>query len=119
MSFPETRIIQIAQVVYEAQRTWLRVNGNTSYPVWEKLNTEDQSEVISGVRFHIDNPLAGDAGFHNRWLRERETGGWKWGRLKDDERLTDPRVVPFHLLPPEDQARDRLFNSIVKALVRV
>lgn len=119
MSFPKYRIIQIAQVVHEAERAWQLVNGNKDYPTWDKASNAMKEKVANNVEFHIENPLAGDAGFHVRWLRTQEAEGWKWGKVKDEVQRTHPRMVPFHLLPPQDQARDRLFVAIVKALVRI
>lgn len=119
MNFPESRIFQIAQVVNEATRVWLHAHSDRTYPTWDKAPDAQKKKMIDQVTYHIQYPLAGDAGIHNAWLKAREAAGWKWGKVKSQEHQTDPGMVPFHILPPEHQARDRLVAAIVRALVRV
>lgn len=42
--------------------------------------------------------------------------GWNRGPVKDGVRKTHPNLVPYHQLPPGQQAKDRLFIAIVRAL---
>lgn len=119
MSFPTVRVLQIAQVLYEAQRAWLNSNGGKDTVSWDKASDTKKKEVFDTVLFQIDNPLSGDAGKHNIWMKAREADDWTWGKHYSEEKKTDPQLVLFHLTPPEYQAEHRLNIAIVKALVRV
>ena len=118
MSFPENRILQIAHVCYDANRAWCFEHDEVK-PTWEKASKEDRGCMVEAVRFHLDNPLAGDAGAHNIWMNQKVAEGWVWGKVEDAVVKTHPGIVQFHLLPPEQQAKDRLLVSIVRSLSRV
>jgi hypothetical protein len=38
---------------------------------------------------------------HMRWYRYRKNVGWKYGKLKDNSKKTDPSLVPWDCLPEE------------------
>ena len=49
-------------------------------------------------------------------MRQKEEEGWTWGPVKDPEKKQHPCMVPFDQLPREQQAKDFIFRSIVRAL---
>ena len=50
---------------------------------------------------------------HERWCREREAGGWRYGLTRDDERKTTPYLVPWEQLTEDVKDYDR---NAVRAL---
>ncbi len=52
----------------------------------------------------------GDA--HRSWAAEKVADGWTWGKDKDPEAKTHPCLVPFELLPIEQQTKDWIFYSV-------
>jgi hypothetical protein len=106
----------IAKVCHEANRAYCATLGDHSQPSWEDAPDWQRSSALNGVQFHISNPNAGDAASHESWLGEKEAAGWKYGPVKNPETKEHPCFVPFDQLPPEQQAKDRLFRSIVHAM---
>lgn len=111
-----TDIEQIARVAHEANRAWCAANGDFSQPIWEMAPDWQKTSAIAGVKFHLANPNAGPSASHDEWLRHKTTEGWTYGMVKNSDLKQHPCMVPFEGLPPEQQAKDRLFRAIVHAL---
>ena len=109
-------IESIARVAHEANRAWCAANGDMSQPAWHNAPDWQKTSAINGVKFHIDNPDAGPSASHDAWLEEKRENGWKYGPVKDPDKKEHPCFMPFDDLPPDQQAKDRLFTSIVHAL---
>jgi hypothetical protein len=111
------RVHQIAKVAHEVNRVWCEFNGDTSQPTWADAPEWQRSSAMSGVRFHLENPDAGDAASHDSWMAEKVAAGWVYGDVKDPGASppTHPCIVPFEELPPAQQFKDRLFRTIVHA----
>lgn len=110
------RIEAIARVCHEANRTWCETLGDWSQRRWDDAPDWQRSSAIAGVRFHLENPDASASASHDSWLAEKERDGWKYGPVKDADAKEHPCFVPFEQLPPEQQAKDRLFRAVVHAL---
>ena len=106
----------IARVAHEANRAWCKANGDMSQLPWEAASEWQRNSALSGVRFHLDNTEAGDSASHDEWMRHKLLDGWSYGEVKDAEAKTHPCLVPFDQLPPDQQAKDRLFRAVVHAL---
>jgi hypothetical protein len=106
----------IAKVCHEANRAYCQTIGDDSQPAWEQAPDWQRSSAIDGVKFHLANPTAGDSASHENWMKEKLHGGWKYGPVKNPEAKEHHCLVPFDQLPPEQQAKDRLFRAIVHAL---
>lgn len=106
----------IARVAHEANRAWCAAHGDFSQPIWEQAPEWQVRSAIDGVRFHLANPDAGDSASHDNWMAEKARNGWVYGETKDPEAKTHPCMVPFDELPADQQAKDRLFRSVVHAL---
>lgn len=116
MDKTENHVLHVAQVAHEANRAWCLANGDTSQPSWENAPDWQRESAINGVHFHIDNTEAGDSASHDNWMDEKRAAGWVYGEVKDPDAKTHPCMLPFEQLPPEQQAKDRLFRAIVHAL---
>jgi hypothetical protein len=106
----------IARVAHEGNRAWCIAHGDLSQPRWEDAPDWQVRSAIDGVRFHRANPDAGDNASHDAWMAHKIADGWVYGETKDPDAKTHPCLVPFDQLPFEQQAKDRLFRSIVHAL---
>lgn len=106
----------IAQVCHEANAAYCRTLLDNSQPPWEEAPEWQQSSAINGVDFHVSNPNAGDSASHENWMKEKLADGWTYGPTKDPANKKHHCIVPFEQLPPEQQAKDRLFRAIVHAL---
>lgn len=109
-------IEDIARTCHEANRAYCMALGDNSQPSWDKAPKWQKDSAINGVEFHLANPGADDSASHENWYKEKLADGWVYGPKKDPEKKEHPCMVPFKELPPEQQAKDRLFRAVVHAL---
>lgn len=109
-------VVAIAKVAHEANRAWCQAHGDHSQPPWEAAPAWQVESAIDGVQFVLLNPGAPDSASHDNWSAHKRAEGWTYGPVKDPEARTHPCLVPFEDLPPEQQAKDRLFRAVVLAL---
>lgn len=112
-----TEAVRIAMICHEANRAFCEYNGDNSQPTWADAPEWQKNSAIDGVRFHNNNPDAGDSASHDNWSRSKVTDGWVYGEVKDPEATppTHPCLVPFEELPADQQFKDKLFRTIVHA----
>lgn len=109
-------VLEIARVCHEANKAWCDAHGDHSQSWWVYAADWQRQSAIKGVEFAIANPDALDSAQHDAWTADKVKDGWIYGDVKDAEKKTHPCLVPFDQLPPHQQAKDRLFRAIVKAL---
>jgi hypothetical protein len=107
----------IAAVCHEANAQYCRELGDMSQPSWADAPDWQRDSAIMGVKFHRDNPDAGDSASHDSWTRQKVADGWVYGEAKDPEAKTHHCLVPFSDLPKEQQTKDALFRATVHALL--
>jgi hypothetical protein len=110
-----TEAVRFAMITHEANRVFCEYNGDTSQPTWAEAPQWQKDSAIAGVRFHNNNPNAGDSASHDAWSQHKVAEGWVYGEVKDPEAKTHPCLVPFEDLPADQQFKDRLFRTIVHA----
>jgi hypothetical protein len=49
-------------------------------------------------------------------MTDKVADGWIHGPVKDIVAKTHPCILPYHLLPVSQQAKDHIFGAIVSAL---
>ena len=108
----------LAAICHDANASLCRAQGDHSQLPWLHAPDWQKESALKGVEFHLDNPDAGPDAGHRSWLAQKEQDGWVYGPVKDPEATppTHPCMVPFDQLPPEQQAKDHLFRSIVHGL---
>jgi hypothetical protein len=109
----------VARVCHEINRAYCAALGDNSQPAWEDAPEWQKGSARAGVRMHMDNPNAGPEASHEAWMAQKLADGWVLGPFKDPERKTHPCLVPFDLLPRDQQAKDYLFRATVHALAPV
>lgn len=110
------KILAIAVMCHEANKTWCELNGDNSQKSWDKAEQWQKDSAIKGVEFRINTANAGHDAQHNSWMAEKIADGWVYGEVKDAEKKTHPCIVPFEQLPIFQQKKDALFCAIVDAL---
>ena len=55
---------------------------------------------------------------HNRWNAERLLRGWSYGLKKDEIKKQRPQLVPWELLPPDEEDKDHASIQILVDLCR-
>lgn len=112
-------VMYAAQVAHETNRAWCEALGDTSQPTWDEAPDWQRESAIAGMEFHIANPNAGDSASHDSWMKQKLDDGWKYGKVKDPEKKTHPCLVPFEMLPQEQQIKDTLFRSVAHAILNI
>jgi hypothetical protein len=112
----DDKTLRIARVCHEANRAFCAAIGDHSQVAWQEAPEWQRESTLSGVRFHLANPGASDAATHEKWLLDKQKDGWRYGPVKSSDKKEHPSYVPFDQLPPEEQAKDRLFRAVVHAL---
>lgn len=107
---------RIARVVHEANRAYCAALGDFSQLPWDEAPAWQRDSAVNGVKFVLANPHEGPDANHQNWLRQKLREGWKYGPVKDPEKLEHPCMVAFEQLPEEQQVKDVLFRSVVLAL---
>jgi hypothetical protein len=106
----------IAQVCHEANRAYCNTVGDHSQLPWHEAAEWQRQSSRVGVAAVLDGFIDKPGDAHRSWLREKEKEGWTFGFTKDAEAKTHPCMVPFEMLPLDQQVKDHLFIAVVGAL---
>ena len=110
------KIEQIAEITHTANQLYCQSLGDFSQVSFSDAPEWQKKSAINSVKFHLANPNSKPSDLHESWLKEKRTDGWKYGPVKDPEKKEHPCFVPYAALPAEQQVKDLLFLSIVRAL---
>lgn len=106
---------QIARVCHEVNRAYCQALGDMSQPAWEDAPAWQRESARMGVDLHLMGDFGPEAS-HISWMKQKVEDGWVYGPVKDAEAKTHPCIVPFDMLPREQQAKDFIFRAVVHAL---
>ena len=90
--------------------------GDFSQPSWKDAPDWQKESAIKGVTGALTGATPEQS--HEGWLKEKEATGWKYGDVKDSAAKTHPCMVAYDELPPEQQTKDHLYLSTVKAMAK-
>lgn len=107
----------IAAICHEANRRYCHAIGDDSERSWETAPWRQKQSAIAGVVFVTINPEAPPSKAHENWLEQKIEEGWKYGSEKDEDNKIHPCILPYEKLPEDQKMKDRLFRSIVLALI--
>ena len=107
---------QIAKVAHEANRAYCQTLGDHSGLPWADTPRDQKDSVISGVKTIQADPSTTPAQSHLKWTAYKAKQGWTSGPKKDAILKTHPCLVPYSMMPPEQQLKDILFGTIVRIM---
>jgi len=105
----------IARVCHEVNRAYCQALGDHSQPAWEDAPQWQKDSAMLGVKLHTEKNVGPQAS-HESWMAQKVLDGWVYGAAKDADAKTHPCIVPFDMLPTEQQAKDFIFRAVVHAL---
>lgn len=111
------KVEEVAAICHEANRVLCQLQGDNSQPAWNDVPDWQRNSIISGVKYHINNPLSTPESSHENWLKEKIADGWTYGEVKDIHNKVHPNIRPYEELSAEQQAKDHLFRGIVNSLI--
>lgn len=113
----DTFVEKVACIAHETNRAYCLAIGDNAQMGWNDAPPWQRNSIIAGVRFTILNPTAGPAASHASWLAEKRADGWAYGPKKDPVAKVHPCFVPYDQLPPEQRAKDYIFQAVVRTVV--
>lgn len=110
-------IFDIAKVCHNLNKAYCESLGDFSQKYWSDTSAEIRESAIKGVKFILDKNLdVKPSDSHMSWYDNKVANQWSYGPVKCEINKTHPCLVPFHLLPKEQQLKDILFVETVKSL---
>lgn len=109
-----TRVDLIAEVCHEANRVLQAHLGEVVNFPWAQTSESVRESERIGVAAAIGG--ATPEQLHESWCETKRAEGWVHGPVKDFAAKTHPQLVPYSELSPQQQAKDALFQAIVRAL---
>lgn len=110
----EEKIAICAEAGHEVNRLYCQSLGDLSQLLWEDAPSWQKQSAINGVTGAIAG--ASPQQSHDSWLREKEANGWKYGPVKDEQLKEHPCMVPYADLPEDQQLKDFLYLTTVRAM---
>jgi hypothetical protein len=107
---------EIGKVAHAINRAYCASLGDNSVSAWEDAPESHKASILAGVDMHLANPDATPEQSHESWLEAKKADGWKYGKVKDEEKKTHPCFLPYEKLPAAQKAKDYLFRATVHAL---
>lgn len=89
-----------APILFAAAGLKITAAGPDSQPV---TLSSDELELLARVE-------------HRRWIADRIDRGWRYDKIRDDQRMLHPSLVPFEALSESDKEKDR---NAVRVLLSV
>lgn len=105
-----------ARAAHEANKAYCDALGLESHPGWDSAPEWQKESARQGVALALGG--ATPATQHQAWWDAKKEAGWVYGPVKDPEKKEHPCMVPYTDLPAEQQAKDHLYQDIVKAMAR-
>ena len=109
-------VAEIARVCHEANQVYCEALGDDSQVPWEDSEAWQRESSKAGVVDVLTGSAKTPEEQHTEWGAHKVADGWGWGKVKDAEAKTHPCLVPWAELDQGQQAKDKLFQAIVKAL---
>ncbi len=109
---------EIARVCHEVERAYGNRFCGDVHPHWIDVPGELRESCMKRVQFFLDHTGADAGAYHERWREIRAAEGWSYGKVRDDARKLDPRMVSFAELSDAQQVKGIIFHAIVRYLSR-
>jgi len=111
-------IEDIAIICHNVNKAICEAAADFSQPAWVDLDPAPRQNGIARVQQLIDFPDITPEAEHESWREDRIAAGWTYGRVKDNEKKTNPALVDYLLLPPIQRAKDKVRIALVADLKR-
>ena len=111
-------IVTAAKTAHEVNRAYCIGLGDTSQLPWNDAAQWQRDSAIAGANAIASDPSMTPEQSHQGWLAVKVADGWVYGPVKNAAAKTHPCMVPYTDLPPEQRAKDTLFGTVVRGVLR-
>ena len=111
----DDRVWEAAKQAHEMNKRYCELHGDMSHVSWDAEEAWKRSSSYDGVLFLAENPESTPEQQHEQWCGHKQEHGWVFGDVKDAELKTHPCLVPYKDLPTFQQAKDTIFQAVVRA----
>lgn len=115
MNNVDRKIIGIAKVAHETNRSFCQTLGDFSQPTWVDAPGWQQENVLQNVKYLLRGERTLED-LHEHGRQHLLTEGWRRGETLDPEKKEHPDLIPYDELSWESKFKDALFLSVVMAL---
>jgi len=112
------RIEKIAEICHETLRAYSECLGETLLPAWRDTRKWQRESTHASVRIIKMFPETTPEELHVVWSKHKIATGWTYGSIKSEKRKTHPNLVPYASLSIEQRAKDYIFLSLAKELLK-
>lgn len=110
---------RMACTAYEAGRGYGLACGEVGRNTWQIAPVKQQEAYRSQVRAVLENRGKSAAQIHDAWCEAKRVQGWTAGSVVDVDAKTDPWLVRFEELEPEQRFGYELVKGVVEAWMAV
>ena len=115
----DERIESIAKMCHQVNKAYCESIGDFSQVDWHDAEEWQKQSAINGVMYHLNNPSSKPCDSHNSWMKEKVESGWKYGEVKDSNKLLHPCIVPYEQLPLIQQLKDEFFIHTCRTMFQL
>lgn len=84
---------------------------------WDEHSEQERQESVDYISYLIKNPLLDGREAHDAWMVKKQEAGWKFGRVKNNEKKEHPCMVPYNQLNAYDMFKDDLYVAVITPLI--
>lgn len=106
----------IARAAHEVNRAWNHLIEDYTHKIWDETSEDLKAAArISVVNIAEHNFTAEQC--HDSWVAWKSANGYTFAKVKDDATKSHPGMVAWAELPSEQQNKDKLWVTVVNAII--
>lgn len=105
-----------AKAAHEVNRAYCEAMQDFSHLSWEATNSDLRTVAKHAVIGIVTNDHTAEQS-HEAWVATKRAAGWTFGSKKNADKKEHPCLVAYKDLPFEQQVKDELWVTTVKALM--
>ena len=100
-----------AEFLHEVNRMYCKLIGDDSQVNWNNAPQWQKDSAINGVKAIISGKVQEAKDSHQLWFNEKNSQGWKYGKVKEPEKKLHPCMVHYDNLPLEQKDKGIYYSS--------